>query len=140
MIEKSVIVFRVLSSKWTIPIVAVLASLFFQFAFANAVYYPLECSNHYSGYCYEDQDCYDKFGDDGLDYLGFCFNVPNYPATFADEVTALQEISNQLEMILSMGIFVSHLIGFWLPFGVIIIFSLIVLYAILQKFGYFRKY
>lgn len=130
---------RTLASKWLIPICIVILSIFFEYANANAVYYPLECSDHYSGYCSEGADCYDQFGDDGLDWENFCFNAPNYPFDFADETTALETIADQLEKILSGNIFAWNVMGFWLPFSVILNFCLTTLLAIMFKLGYFRK-
>lgn len=127
------------SSKWFWIVSFVLLSLFWSSVSANAKYYPLECSQNYSGYCNEGSDCYTEFGDDGLNYLDFCFNVPNVPNEFMDETTGLEVVVDRLEMILSGNIFLYNVVGFWLPFSVILNFCLVVLFGLLIKFGYFRK-
>jgi hypothetical protein len=126
-------------SKYFLIVCVLALSLFWQLAGANAKYYPLECSNQYSGYCNEDSDCYTQFGDDGLNYGGFCFYAPNNPIEFQDETTGLEHISDQLEMVLSGSTFEWNLIGFWLPFGVILNFCMTAVFFLLFKFGYFRK-
>jgi hypothetical protein len=139
MINLKTVLVKVVSSKWLIPACIVALSLFFEYANASAIYYPLECSNNYSGYCSEGQDCFTQFGDSGVNYGDFCFNVPNNPHEFSDTLLAEQTISDQLDMIISGNIFAYKILGFWLPFGVILNFCMVTLLAILFKFGYFRK-
>jgi hypothetical protein len=126
-------------SKYFLIVCAIILSFFWQYAYASAKYYPLECSYNYSGYCNEGNDCFTKFGDSGVNYGDFCFDVPNNPHTFGDEVTGLGSISDQLDMIISGNIFLYNVVGFWVPFGVILNFCMIVVFVILFKFGYFRK-
>ena len=115
------------------------ASLFFGSAFANAKYYPLECSQEYSGYCNESGECFSEFGDSGVNYGGFCFNTPNSPYDFNDEFLAYNTFADQLDKIISGNIFLYKVVGFWLPFSVILNFCMTMLLTILFKFGYFRK-
>lgn len=131
-----------ISGKWFIVstiILSIIFSIFIDIAQASASYHPLECSEYYSGYCNKDQDCYDEFGEDGLNYLGFCFNVPGVPQEYPDELTALELLNDKTDLIISGNIFLYNIVGFWLPFGVILNFILLTLFFILVKFGYLRK-
>lgn len=128
-----------MSWKWFIPLAVLAASMLYGSAFANAKYYPLECSNEYSGYCNEGGDCFSQFGDGGVNYNDFCFDVPNNPHIYTDELTGLGDVTDKLDMIISGNIFLYKIVGFWLPFSVILNFCMTILLTILFKFGYFRK-
>jgi len=105
----------------------------------KAVYFPLTCSDNYPAYCLENGSCFSQFGDQGVTFYDHCYWVSSYyPHEFMDEQTGLEFISDQLDFIQSDIMFLSNVIGFWLPFTSIMIFSMSTIYIILLKFKFFR--
>ena len=106
----------------------------------KAAYYPLECSEHYAGYCEGQTVCFSEFGDRGIFMGGICHEMDySYPQDYADELQALTYISYYEQSLNSSIDFTANVVGFWLPFGVIANFSMMVIYILLLKFKFFQN-
>lgn len=133
--------------KGLIIIAAVVALIPNQAAFA--AYHNLECSDFYNGYC-DSQGCFAEYGDGSNFIDGFCYNVPyrgemlnwqgiggENPPDYAT-VTGQENQAIFLQELISGQKFIANVVGFWLPFGCIMIFSLGIIYMVLLKFKFFR--
>ena len=132
---------NIVSSKWTWIIGFLAVAFFWQSAVASANYYDLTCSDFYSGYCSENNDCYTHFGDDGTNYGDFCFYTPTDYDFDKNNLDLAWEVSvAKTDMLISVQTFLANVLGFWLPFSVILNFCMFSLFALLLKFGFFKKY